>query len=233
MSDRRTGLLRALAHNTAAPADVLLRLLGHEDERVRREVARRAVLPQEVIEAVLVHPDRRVRMAFAENGDADPEQRARLVDDPSPVVPLMLAAGPMSHRQPDSPLPDRAYERLLDHPEDGVRHELFPARLPRGRARRPLRRLPGSPCAGAWPCATPVWNPHSSTASPGTRGRGAPPYATPGSPWRGSVELLDDPDPGTAAAAAANSSLPPGDMRRLPDRAQVPEIRVNDRTSGC
>ncbi|MGW2271020.1 hypothetical protein [Streptomyces yangpuensis] len=117
MSDRRKGLLRALAHNRAAPADVLLRLLGQEDEGVRREVARRAVLPQEVIEAVLVHPDRRVRMAFAENAAADPEQRARLVDDPSNSVHLSLAVGPMPYRNPVPPLPDWAYERLLNHPQ--------------------------------------------------------------------------------------------------------------------
>ncbi|MFF4450796.1 hypothetical protein [Streptomyces sp. NPDC001502] len=46
-------------------------------------------------------------------------------------------------------------------------------------------------------------------------------------------ELLADPDPDIAAAAAANPALPPQDMRRLLDRAHVPEIPVNDRTIGC
>ncbi|WP_405828181.1 hypothetical protein [Streptomyces sp. NBC_00105] len=124
MGDHWTGLLHALVWNEAAPADVLLRLLGHEDEWVRRAVARRAVLPQEVIEAVLVHPDRRVRGTFAENGNADPGQRARLVDDPLPAVHLALAHGPMAYRQPVAPLPDWAYERLLNHPRGLVRSEL-------------------------------------------------------------------------------------------------------------
>ncbi|MEU9165159.1 hypothetical protein AB0D29_33395 [Streptomyces sp. NPDC048424] len=125
MGDRWTGLLHGLVGNKAAPADVLLRLLGHEDEWVRRAVARRAVLPQEVIEAVLVHPDRNVRIAFAENAGADAEQRARLVDDPAPGVHLALAMGPMSYRQRVAPLPDRVYERLLNHPKALVRQELI------------------------------------------------------------------------------------------------------------
>ncbi|MFG2976563.1 hypothetical protein ACGFYY_26715 [Streptomyces sp. NPDC048331] len=125
MADRWMELLHGLVWNKAAPADVLLRLLGHEDEWLRRAVARRAVLPQEVVEAVLVHPDRRVRAAFAENGAADPAQRARLVDDPSPGVHLALAWGPLAYRQPVPPLPDRAYERLLDHPRSLVRQELL------------------------------------------------------------------------------------------------------------
>lgn len=124
MGDRWTGLLHGLVANAAAPADVLVRLLGHEDEWVRRAVARRAVLPQEVIEAVLVHPDRHVRIALAENGNADPDQRARLVDDPSPGVHLALACGPLAYRRRVPPLPDRAYERLLDHPRGLVRSEL-------------------------------------------------------------------------------------------------------------
>ncbi|MEU9085958.1 hypothetical protein [Streptomyces sp. NPDC048357] len=124
MGDRWTGLLHGLVGNKAAPADVLLRLLGHEDEWVRRAVARRAVLPQEVIEAVLVHPDRGVRAAFAENAGADPDQRARLVDDPAPGVHLALAIGPMPYRQRVAPLPDWAYERLLNHPKALVRQEL-------------------------------------------------------------------------------------------------------------
>ncbi|MER6318975.1 hypothetical protein ABT237_35260 [Streptomyces sp. NPDC001581] len=125
MGDRWTGLLHALVGNKAAPADVLLRLLGHEDEWVRRAVARRAVLPQEVIEAVLVHPDRGVRATFAENAGADPDQRARLVDDPHPSVHLHLAMGPMPYRQRVAPLPDWAYERLLNHPKALVRQELI------------------------------------------------------------------------------------------------------------
>ncbi|MFE1869926.1 hypothetical protein ACFW9N_03360 [Streptomyces sp. NPDC059496] len=125
MGDRWTGLLHGLVGNTAAPADVLMRLLGHEDERVRRAVARRAVLPQEVVEAVLVHPDRRVRIALAENGNADPDQRARLLEDPALGVHFMLAVGPLTYRQQVAPLPDWAYERLLAHPRLPVRHELI------------------------------------------------------------------------------------------------------------
>ncbi|WP_404961933.1 hypothetical protein [Streptomyces sp. 147326] len=124
MGDHWTGLLHGLARNEAAPADALLRLLGHEDEWVRRAVAKRAVLPQEVIEAVLVHPDRHVRMALAENGSIDPGQRARLVDDPAPAVHLTLAHGPLAYRRRVAPLPDWAYERLLNHPRGLVGHEL-------------------------------------------------------------------------------------------------------------
>ncbi|MFE7096446.1 hypothetical protein [Streptomyces erythrochromogenes] len=155
MSDRQAELLHALAHNTAAPADVLLRLLGQEDEYLRRQVAQRAVLPREVIEAVLVHPDRRVRTAFAENADAEPEQRARLVDDPSKSVHLMLAVGPMPYRRPVPPLPDWAYERLLNHPEALVRQELVtwagpPAHVLAGLAGHedPVFRL--AACRRAW-----------------------------------------------------------------------------------
>ncbi|WP_406739213.1 hypothetical protein OG365_35105 [Streptomyces sp. NBC_00853] len=125
MGDRWTGLLHGLVGNTAAPADVLVRLLGHEDEWVRRAVARRAVLPQEVVEAVLVHPDRHVRIALAENGNADPDQRARLLEDPALGVHFMLAVGPLTYRQQVAPLPDWAYERLLAHPRLPVRHELI------------------------------------------------------------------------------------------------------------
>ncbi|MDX3540834.1 hypothetical protein PV721_42440, partial [Streptomyces sp. MB09-01] len=124
MGDRWTGLLYGLVGNEAAPADVLLRLLGHEDEWLRRAVAQRAVLPQEVIEAALIHPDRHVRMALAENGGIDPGQRARLVDDPAPAVHLALAHGPLAYRRRVAPLPDWAYERLLAHPRGLVGHEL-------------------------------------------------------------------------------------------------------------
>ncbi|MFJ2593639.1 hypothetical protein [Streptomyces erythrochromogenes] len=156
MCDQWTRQLCALAVNRAAPADVLLRLLGHEDECARRPVPRRAVLPQEVVEAIVVHPDRHIRSAFAQNADADPEQRARLVDDPSKSVHLNLAAGPTPYRQPVPPLPDWAYERLLNHPEALVRQELFswssrpPAHMLAGLADHedPLYRL--AACQGAW-----------------------------------------------------------------------------------
>lgn len=155
MGDRWAGLLHGLVGNTAAPADVLVRLLGHEDERVRRAVARRAVLPQEVIEAVLVHPDRHVRIALAENGNADPDQRARLVEDPAPGVHLALAVGPLTYRQQVAPLPDWAYERLVDHPRALVRRELVewggtPARVLAGLADHADPMFRRAACRRAW-----------------------------------------------------------------------------------
>ncbi|MFD4762648.1 hypothetical protein ACFWOJ_28455 [Streptomyces sp. NPDC058439] len=115
--------LEVLSWNPAAPGSVLLRLLGHDDRYVRRNVAQRKDLPPEVVDAILSHPDRGVRAAFAESWNADPAQRARLLDDPSATISLILAMGPNPYRMPVEPLPDWAYERLLAHPRDSVRHE--------------------------------------------------------------------------------------------------------------
>ncbi|MFD3465460.1 hypothetical protein ACFWWM_03665 [Streptomyces sp. NPDC058682] len=155
MGDRWTGQLHGLVGNAAAPADVLVRLLRHEDERVRRAVARRAVLPQEVVEAVLVHPDRHVRIALAENGNADPDQRARLVEDPAPGVHLALAVGPLTYRQQVAPLPDWAYERLANHPRALVRRELVewggtPAHVLAGLADHEDPMFRRAACRRAW-----------------------------------------------------------------------------------
>ncbi|MEU6345671.1 hypothetical protein ABZ883_32495 [Streptomyces sp. NPDC046977] len=57
------------------------------------------------------------------SANADPAQRARLLDDPSSRVVWVLAIGPITYRSPVDPLPDEAYERLLAHPESRIRHE--------------------------------------------------------------------------------------------------------------
>uniref|UniRef100_A0AAU2JJ87 LRV domain-containing protein n=1 Tax=Streptomyces sp. NBC_00049 TaxID=2903617 RepID=A0AAU2JJ87_9ACTN len=113
----------ALAYNQATPADVLLRLLGHEHRQVQGAVVRRGNLPPDVIEAILAHPERHVRGTFAESVAADPVQRARILDDPDPGLAICLAMGPMPYRQPVEPLPDEAYARLLAHPRVLVRRE--------------------------------------------------------------------------------------------------------------
>ncbi|MFD7784995.1 hypothetical protein ACFV4Q_18095 [Streptomyces nojiriensis] len=116
--------LAGLANNTACPDDVLLRLLTVPDDTVIRAVAKRRKLSQPVIEAILTHPERSVRAAFAENAYADPKQRARLMDDPSPRVHLALAMGPLPDGYaPIRPLPDHVYPRLLAHPRELIRSE--------------------------------------------------------------------------------------------------------------
>ncbi|MGZ9929041.1 hypothetical protein ACXNSR_04025 [Streptomyces sp. NC-S4] len=138
MDDRWTEVLHGLVGNTAAPADVLIRLLGLEDEWLRWVVPRRIDLPPEVVDAILVHPDRRVRTALAENADADPGLRARLLDDPDPRVVLALAMGPTPYRRRAEPLPDHAYERLLTHPRSLVRYELILSGATPGHVLAPL-----------------------------------------------------------------------------------------------
>ncbi|MFG2627841.1 hypothetical protein [Streptomyces sp. NPDC048473] len=115
--------LQMLSWNPAAPGSVLLRLLGCDDRYVRSNVAQRKDLPPEVVDAILTHPEPDVRKAFAESWNADPVQRARLLDDPSAKISLILAMGPNPYRMPVEPLPDWAYERLLTHPRDSVRYE--------------------------------------------------------------------------------------------------------------
>ncbi|MFI8767117.1 hypothetical protein ACIGN6_19705 [Streptomyces sp. NPDC053792] len=112
-----------LASNPAAPADVLLRLLALDDgdDWIAYRLSWRSSLPDSVAEAMLHHPRRRVRTLLAESAAADPELRARLLDGPASDA-LAVAVGPTPYRTQAPPLPDRAYERLLNHERAAVRH---------------------------------------------------------------------------------------------------------------
>ncbi|MEU0525492.1 hypothetical protein [Streptomyces niveus] len=114
--------VHGLASNPAAPAGVLLRLLALDDDWITSRLSWRRTLPDEVAEAMLAHPDRRVRQKLAESANADPELRARLLDGPASDA-LAVAHGPMPYRTKVPPLPDRAYERLLNHERSVVRFE--------------------------------------------------------------------------------------------------------------
>ncbi|WP_155387076.1 HEAT repeat domain-containing protein [Catellatospora paridis] len=101
-------VLRGLAHNPAAPTDVLLGLLGAHGDALSDAFNRRADLPPVVVEAMLRHPSARVRAALAVNRYVDSAIRLRLVDDPDPRVVGALRA------DPDLALPDRVFTPEFD-----------------------------------------------------------------------------------------------------------------------
>jgi hypothetical protein len=72
----------------------------------------------EQFEAVATHPDREVREFLAQAVHVQPDQRARLVEDPEPGVLRALAEGPDWFLAwtwtPQPALPTWAYERLLE-----------------------------------------------------------------------------------------------------------------------
>ncbi|MFD3613499.1 hypothetical protein ACFWXA_36765 [Streptomyces atroolivaceus] len=111
-----------LADNPAAPPGVLLRLLAIEDRWIVQRLSWRTTLPTEVAEAMLAHPDRRVRTALAKSWTVDPEVRAGLLHGPASDA-LAVAIGPHPYRIKVEPLPDWAYERLLNHERGMVRYE--------------------------------------------------------------------------------------------------------------
>ncbi|CAL9640807.1 hypothetical protein [Streptomyces sp. enrichment culture] len=112
-----------LAANPSAPVDVLLRIVPEEyDWDIVTRLVRRTSLPPEVGEALVTHPDRRVRAALSDSPQADPELRARVLDGPASDA-ILVACGPLPYRAPVPPLPDPAYERLLNHERPVVRHE--------------------------------------------------------------------------------------------------------------
>ncbi|MEU0357461.1 hypothetical protein [Streptomyces cyaneofuscatus] len=112
----------ALAGNPAAPADVLLRLLALNDRSITYRLSYRAAFPDEVAEAMLTHPERWVRHLLADSFTAAPQLRARLLDGPASDA-MAVAIGPNPYRIQAPPLPDEAYERLLNHERGHVRHE--------------------------------------------------------------------------------------------------------------
>ncbi len=101
-------VLRGLAHNPAAPTDVLLGLLGAHGDALSDAFNRRADLPPVVVEAMPRHPSAWVRAALAVNRYVDSAIRLRLVDDPDRRVVGALRA------DPDLALPDRVFTPEFD-----------------------------------------------------------------------------------------------------------------------
>lgn len=121
--------LDGVARNPALPPPLLLRLLafGADGYRPPRDVLQRAGLPESAVALILAHPNPGVRIDFAMSARAEPAQRARLADDPSPKVRAALAYGPEvdDPRAKIAPLPDVVCVLLLDDPDPSVRAALL------------------------------------------------------------------------------------------------------------
>ncbi|WP_244353840.1 MULTISPECIES: hypothetical protein [Streptomyces] len=122
MFDRRSDQLNAIALNTSASTDVLLRLL-HEEAVGAWGAFMARPLPDEVVDAIVVHPERRLRSTLAESFAVSGEQRGRLVDDPHFRVRQVLANAPIPFRSSAPSLPLSVQRRLLDDPEPIVRRD--------------------------------------------------------------------------------------------------------------
>lgn len=114
----RDEILRGVAMNAGAPADVLLRLLAVEAQTCWDALCTERDLPPELVDAVLAHPDHLVRRRIGGNPHLDPAQRARLLDDPDPKTAAALLRGPRRWPAGTSPrpLPDDVLRRLLAAP---------------------------------------------------------------------------------------------------------------------
>ncbi|MFE2290224.1 Mucin-2 [Streptomyces sp. NPDC059452] len=121
--------LDGVARNPALPTPLLLRLLASDGDGdgPPRHALQRAELPEPGIAVILAHPNPGARTGFAMSARAEPTQRARLVDDPSPKVRAALAYGPewRDPRTTVAPLPDDVCARLLDDPDPSVRTALL------------------------------------------------------------------------------------------------------------
>ncbi|MFF3468125.1 hypothetical protein [Streptomyces sp. NPDC002619] len=129
-------LLRGLAGNPSAPAEVLIRLTAANIDR--SGLAGRRDLPAEAATVLATDPDVTVRSDLASNpnlppavqvvlaGDADPRVRGRLAEG----AEYFTTVGVHGRRIPD-PLPREVYELLARDPEPKVRRALaFNRHLP-------------------------------------------------------------------------------------------------------
>ncbi|MFE6766337.1 hypothetical protein [Streptomyces sp. NPDC057689] len=187
--------LAGLALNPAAPEDILLRLLASESAAVRMVLCRDRALPDAVVDAVVAHPDTYTRSFLARSPHAEPEQRARLVDDPEWFVRAHLADGPVPDEDgcPARPLPDRTVVRIIETYDNellgiGVLRQMSPG-FRRGTATHPVAKVRRW---FQWDTLTP----------------------------RERAALLADPDPGVRKSAARHERHRDPDAVRedLPDR---------------
>ncbi|MFE4537559.1 Mucin-2 [Streptomyces scopuliridis] len=174
--------LDGVARNPALPTPLLLRLLAFDGggDGPPRHALQRAGLPESAVAVILAHPNPRARIDLAMSTRAEPPQRARLADDPSPKVRAALAYGPewRDPRTAVAPLPDDVCARLLDDSAPSVRAALLdsPHLVPSFVASLATHRDPA-----ARQRAARVWK----MLSPGER-----------------AALLSDPDPEVRQAAA-------------------------------
>ncbi len=105
--------LRGVAANSAAPSEVLLRLLAEQARAAWTILCEERDLPADVVEAVVAHPERTVRRSFARNRHAAVEQRGRLVRDPDALVRAGVASGPRPRLGRVRALSDDVLETLL------------------------------------------------------------------------------------------------------------------------
>ncbi|MET9673069.1 Mucin-2 [Streptomyces sp. NPDC006482] len=121
--------LDGVARNPALPTLLLLRLLALDGggDGPPRHALQRAGLPEPAVAVIMAHPNPGARIDFAMSTRAEPAQRARLADDPSPKVRAALAYGPewRDPRTTVAPLPDDVCARLLDDPDLSVRAALL------------------------------------------------------------------------------------------------------------
>lgn len=174
-------VVKGIAGNPAAPAEVLMRLLAEEASPVWNHLAW-ARLPDQVVEAIIGHPDPRLRESFAENHHMSGTCRARLVTDPEPAVRAAVAVGPRVFRAPVDPLPEWAQRALLHDSHEDVRVKAE-RHLPAAPA---LAELAGDGDPRRREAACRAWEHLDATA----RGR-----------------LRDDAEPSVRAAAAAQASI--------------------------
>ncbi|RAK27420.1 hypothetical protein B0I29_12354 [Actinoplanes lutulentus] len=184
--------LRGLAGNPGLPLDLLRRVIGHPDVRPLDLTRRR--WSDETFDFLAAHPDARIRQFLARTSGPAPEQRARLIDDPSTSVVIELLDGPYARWAPT--LPDWAYRKLARDPRRLVRMFLAerPDLLPPD-VLDALRQLgdPLLPGAGSETAAPAVdLDRLASSASAGDRRAAA---GHPGLPARWIGTLAADPDP--------------------------------------
>ncbi|WP_329344612.1 Mucin-2 [Streptomyces sp. NBC_01352] len=175
--------LDGVAANPALPTPLLLRLIAFDGggHGPPFQALHRPGLPESTVAAVLTHPVLDTRVQFAMSSQADAGQRARLADDPSPMVRAAVAGGPEwthDHRRKVRPLPDAVCGRLLEDPEPSVRSALLGSRH---LAPSFLASLVRHPDPAARRAALRVWD--ELTAD-------------------GRAALLDDPDPEVRRSAA-------------------------------
>lgn len=101
---------RGVAGNTAAPADVLLRLLDPAGEPAWGVLCGGRALPEEVVSAIVGGDQVLQKKYLAGNPHATPEQRGRLATDPDPMVRLYTAQGPRQGTWLVRPLPEDALD---------------------------------------------------------------------------------------------------------------------------